>query len=143
MNKFKYIGLSIIFLGVASIGYALVSALVEKTSVPAIIQKKNLVFQQRGVVKNIGPNIQFIIVEIPTRYSENSLLKEKIYITDQTKIEQGNVLAEEDIIYYEDVPTPSNAPQIEVGDQIIINVLVAGNKLTALYLRHGNPIPGI
>ncbi len=143
MNKVQPIGLFIVLLGVAVVGYAWISAIALKTTAPSEIVTDNQSLQRRGVVEHIEPNARFLILKSMTLYAENYVSQYKIHVTDQTKIERSLIATENDIIYYEGLPTPSDISQIKVGDEILIIILVADRKLTALYIRHGIPLPGI
>lgn len=143
-SKHKYIGILFFFTVVVVISYTLVSSLTMKTDPSSnIVSEKNKVYQERGIIDDIDQNETYFIIKFPTRYTEGDLSYKKIYITNETKVEEGSVLEENGVIYYENIPLPSTFSKIKIGDKIIVNFLIDRGRFNAVYIRHGEPLPGI
>ncbi len=146
MKQTYYISFFAILLGVAAVGYVWVSALIEKVTIPATVMVVETVpqtLQRRGTVEYLDPDKRFLILNSVTRYTLDGTSRYKIYTTEQTNIERSAIATENEVIYYENPPTSSNLSEIKIGDAVLVIISVADQKFTALYIRHGLPLPGI
>lgn len=142
MHRTYLISTSVLLLGIAAVGYAFTSLSLRETP-QNTATSTDQIFLRRGVVEAVDPDKKFVLMRTPTRYNQDAVYRFKVYLDHMTHIEQSTILAENDIIYFEGIPVPSDISHVAAGDQVMITYVASGQRFTALYIRTGDPLPGI
>jgi hypothetical protein len=139
MDNFKFTGNALTLLVAAALGYGLLWWAASNGRQEA----EETISWSRGVIEMLDDDREFLVFTAPSSYAPGGATRQKIHLTEDTIVERGNVYMENDIITYEGPPSASTVLGISKGDEILISILAHDQRFTALYIRHGTPIPGI